>query len=191
MRRVTRHCPVAAAIVLMLVACGDDVERVEAPAPAPAAASAAAPAAAAPAENRVQAMINEIDRQAFTPESRDPFSPPRPTRSGGPNPTPDAVVPDCNIDDDPLGETDLSELALMALITGTPVPRAMFTANRDSQAVIVSEGAKIGPDCTNRITDIRDNEVVVTQMSFNEAERVETVLILNEERLAAEIIDIR
>ena len=67
----------------------------------------------------------------------------------------------------------------------------MFTANMDSQAVIVSEGAKIGPDCTNRITDIRDNEVVVTQMSFNEAERVETVLILNEERLAAEIIDIR
>ena len=61
---------------------------------------------------------------------------------------------------EPLEQYELAQLTLVAIITGTPVPKAMFL---DSTRFghIAKEGDRIGKD-GGRITDIRSNEVEVT-----------------------------
>jgi Tfp pilus assembly protein PilP len=93
------------------------------------------------------------------------------------------IAPDCDLEIDPLGETSLSQLTLQGLMTGTPVPRAMFTAPSQPQAVFVTEGAKVGPRCGYRLIDIRDNEVVFEELTSVEEVRTQTVLTLNANRI--------
>jgi Tfp pilus assembly protein PilP len=169
----------------LVTACDDGREANPDALPPPrAAAVAAAQAAAAPPAPvpTTTSLITEIDRHAFSVTSRDPFTPPVREASQGPGPT-ELPTPDCDIELDPLGETEVARLTLVGLITGTPVARAMFTIPGSSQAIFVTEGAKIGPTCSNRIVDIRDNEVVIEQMTTIEEDRTETILTLNEERI--------
>jgi Tfp pilus assembly protein PilP len=164
----------------------DDMEAERGAEAPPAAAPAAAPAPA-PEATQVGAIVNEIDRHGFDMAARDPFTPPPPPE--GPGTGGSSIEVECDPEAEPLGNYTLQEIQLLGLITGTPVPRAMFNVPSapGGRAVIVGEGAKIGPRCGSRIADIRDNEVVVEQMSAIEAERVETILTLNATRIEAEI----
>ena len=77
---------------------------------------------------------------------------------------------------------------MMALVTGTPLPRAMFVTRSGSlKAEIVTEGALAGPTCSNQLVEIRDNEVVFEQQTSGGTAPVRTVLQLNENRVSADI----
>ena len=82
---------------------------------------------------------------------RDPFvyEPPKPKDDDLPDRKPE-----------PLERFELSQLALVAIITGTTVPKAMFV-DSSNFGHIAKEGDRIGLD-QGRITDIRSNEVEVT-----------------------------
>ena len=174
-------------------ACGGgDDDRMEMPAPPP--PPAAEPAAEAveeeeTVETRVAAMMATNDRATFAVDTRDPFTPPRPevSASGGPG---DTTVIDCFIDDQPLGQTAVDQLQLIGLITGTAVPRAMFLSLGGSQAVMATEGDLVGPNCTNRITNIRDNEVVIEPHTVGETASSPIILALNDDRLSQRFIRI-
>jgi hypothetical protein len=172
----------------LTAACGDDGsgDMMVAPPPprAPEVAEAAAEAAAAEPESPSASLITEIDRRSFSTAARDPFTPRAPDRVeiGGPD-----VQPECDVEVDPLGETDLTDVNLVGLVTGTPVPRAMFTVLTEPEALFLTEGAKIGPNCSFRIIEIRENEVVVEQLTAIESDRVQTILPLNPERVEAEV----
>lgn len=141
-------------------------------------------------ESRVAAMMETNDRATFGIETRDPFTQPRPTVDRPLGDGPRQVGPDCDTNVDPLGKTELESLEIMGLVTGTALPRAMFLTPGSRQAVIVTEGALAGPDCTNRLVDIRDNQVVFEQITMGEEDRVETVLELNEHRISTRFIQI-
>lgn len=173
----------------LAAACGDDGsgDMMVAPPPprAPEVAEAAAEAAAAAEPEAPSAsLITEIDRRSFNSAARDPFTPRAPEIPGD---GPINLEPECNVEIDPLGETDLSDVNLVGLVTGTPVPRAMFTVLTEPEALFLTEGAKIGPDCSFRIIEIRENEVVVEQLTSIESDRVQTILPLNPERVEAEV----
>lgn len=161
-------------------------ERGAAPAAAPAAPAATGEAEAEPVSSRA-----EIVRHDFSSQSRDPFTPPRPEQ-GVVRDDIDIAV-DCDLSEDPLGETEVDDLSLIGLITGTAVPRAMFSSSgMNGRAIIVTEGARVGPNCSQFISDIRDNEVVVTQRSAGGEEmRTETSVMLNTERVEAEFLPLR
>lgn len=162
----------------------DDPERgAEAPAE-----QTAPPPAEEPAEaSQISAVVNEIDRHGFDIAARDPFTPPPPPE--GPQGVGAQIEVECDPEVEPLGLYTVQQIRLIGLVTGTPVPRAMFDVpgSPGGRAVIVGEGAKVGPRCGSRISDIRDNEVVVEQLSAIESERVETVLTLNAVRVEASI----
>jgi Tfp pilus assembly protein PilP len=194
--RSTSWLTLAFAGTLALAACGDDGGGEEAApagdAPAgeakPAAGGGSKPASAAKAEPAAKpgSASNEIDRHVFSDTARDPFTPPlvEPTAPTNAN----AVKPDCDPVADPLGLIAPEQLRLIALITGTAQPRAMFNTQGSSPGIIAQEGAKVGPSCSARITDIRDNEVVIEHQSLLEDERVETILVLNSDRLVGATI---
>lgn len=189
MRRQLTRVALVGAFAVSAAACGSDREEsAPLPPPRPAAAQqAAAEPAPDPAENAVEAMVDDIDRQAFTYESRDPFMPKRPERGdyGDPNPV---EVRECDLEMHPLGNTELSDLSMMALVTGTPLPRAMFVHRAGGlRAEIVTEGALAGPDCSNELVEIRDNEVVFEQKTSGGTAPVRSVLQLNEDRVTAQI----
>lgn len=170
---------------VLVTACDDSRDTNMDTLPPPrAAAVAAAQAAAAPPPPAptTTSLITEIDRHSFSVSSRDPFTPPV-REAAEVSGNIETITPDCDIELDPLGETEVARLNLVGLITGTPVARAMFTIPGSSQAIFVTEGAKIGPSCSNRIVDIRDNEVVIEQMTSIEEDRTQTILTLNEERI--------
>lgn len=176
-----------------LVACGGTNDSPPPPPPArPAVAAAQAQAAAPSADNSVQAMVAEIERSAFTVESRDPFMPPRPEARSVEGSDANLDIRPCDLEEHPLGNTDLRDLTLLGLITGTPLPRALFVPRGGAvQGVIVTEGTYAGPNCEQELTTIRDNEVVFEQRTTGDTGRATTVITLNEERVAAEILGYR
>ncbi len=166
-------------------ACDDsrDTNMDTVPPPRAAAVAAAQAAAAAPPPlPTTTSLITDIDRHSFAVSSRDPFTPPV-REAAEVSGNIETITPDCDVEMDPLGETEIARLNLIGLITGTPVARAMFTIPGGNQAIFVTEGAKVGPSCSNRIVDIRDNEVVIEQMTSIEEDRTQTILTLNEERI--------
>lgn len=189
MRAMIARLTLIAAATGALVACGPETEEyVPPPAPTrPAATADDAPEETV--EDRVAAMIDTDERTNFGVETRDPFQQPRPQRAAGDGGTIEDTR-ECDVDAEPLGMTELEDLEVMGLITGTALPRAMFLAGGDAQAIIVTEGALAGPDCTNRLIDIRDNQVVFEQQTMEESGRVETVLEMNEARIAPRFIQI-
>ena len=141
-------------------------------------------------ETRVAAMMATNERATFAVDTRDPFTQPRPERGpDGGLEGPD-VARDCEILEQPLGQTEVDELELIGLITGTAVPRAMFLARGDRQAVMVTEGDSVGPNCSNRITSIRDNEVVIEPYTVGETASSPIYLQLNDDRLNQRFIQI-
>jgi Tfp pilus assembly protein PilP len=179
----------ALALPLAPACAGGGEEEYEPPAaPAPRRARAASQEAPT-VETRVAEMMDSLDRVSFAVETRDPFTALRPTRER-PLAAGSEQLPDCDEQKDPLGKVELEDLQLLGLVTGTPTPRAMFRARGQGQAVIVTEGALAGPNCTQRIVDIRDNEVVFQEITFNEGNRNETVLALNEERIPTQFVQV-
>lgn len=164
------------------------------PPPAPSRPAARAQERAEPessVQSRVAALVEANERALPQADMRDPFMQPMPER--GLNRLAGAgaqVAPDCDTEQHPLGKTTLENLYLMGLVTGTPVPRAMFSIPSSNQAVIVTEGALAGPDCSNRLTDIRDNEAVFEQVTMNEAERSRTVITLRDQRIPQRFLEI-
>jgi Tfp pilus assembly protein PilP len=171
-------------------ACGGDDDRQPLPAaPTPPAAVEAEPVEQEETvETRVAAMMANNDRAEFDADTRDPFSPPRPETATGRGVTETPI--DCEILDQPLGRADVAELQLIGLITGTPIPRAMFLARGANQAVMVTEGDLVGPNCTNRITNIRDNEVVIEPHTVGETSTSPIIIPLNDDRLSRRFIQI-
>lgn len=184
----------AALAMSALVGCGGGTnDSAPTPLPArPAAQPTPANTAAAAPDNTVQAMVAEIERSAFTVEARDPFMPPRPNiRTNTETGDGRLVVRPCDTEEHPLGQTSLDRLTLLGLVTGTPLPRAMFRAGDRDQGIIVTEGTFAGPDCEQELVQIRDNEVVFEQRTTGDTARATTVITLNEERVAAEILGYR
>lgn len=198
MRRMISPRALAALIAAVaasgtLVACGDGGDDyVPPPPPEP-----SAPASANDGddeesiESRVAAMMETNDRASFGVDTRDPFTQPRPTRGDGPiGPRTPLDRNECDLSVHPLGKTELEQMEIMGLVTGTALPRAMILAPGSEQAIIVTEGALAGPDCTNRLVDIRDNQIVFEQITMGDEERVETILELNDRRLPTRFIEI-
>ena len=186
---------IALTVALSALGCGcesNDTMPMPAPQrPAAAAAARAAAAQAAPAaDNTVQAMVAEIDRAAFTVESRDPFMPPRPSDPARLPAGMNETRP-CDLEEHPLGNTPVGDLTLMGLVTGTPLPRAMFSQRSGAKAVIVTEGAFAGDNCNQELVAIRDNEVVFELRTTGDTGRATTVIMLNDDRLPAEILGYR
>lgn len=125
-------------------------------------------------------LMNEIDRHVFTDLARDPFTPPQ--KKVAQLATAESAT-DCDLVREPLGATPVDRLSLIGLVTGTAAPRAMFRASGEGQAVIVREGAKIGPQCAAVISAIRDNEVVILQDGALPGEQIETVIVLTDDAI--------
>ena len=183
----SRYRQLALTSLVLLGACGDDGDGGEMQLPPPrlaeevAEAEAAAPAAAAPTS-----LITEIDRREFALGSRDPFTPPEVEVAE----TSDATVirPECDVEVDPLGMLELTSVQLIGLLTGTPVPRAIFIVPGQNEAVFVSEGAKLGPECSFQIVEIRENAVVLEQLTDVEEQRTQTTIPLNPEGIEATVV---
>ncbi|MCB9507099.1 MAG: pilus assembly protein PilP [Myxococcales bacterium] len=181
-----RLMPAAAALVA-LVGCGEGEDTYQPP-PPPAPRAERAPAAAPSVEERVAEMMQSLDRATFTNETRDPFMPLTPT-SETRRATTDAR-PDCNLQEEPLGQTRLEQIVLLGIITGTAMPRALVQAGAGTrQAVIMTEGMLAGPNCTQRLVDIRENEIVFREVTFDDTSFTETILQLSDIRLAAQVDD--
>jgi Tfp pilus assembly protein PilP len=168
--------------------CEGDTGGFEPPPPPPPRAAAVAAQAVAP-PTPATSLINEIDRNPFATSARDPFTPPQ--RDEAEVQGAAEIAPDCDLELDPLGETNINQLTLLGILTGTAVPRAMFLVPGTRQALFVTEGARVGPRCSFRVVDIRDNEVVFEQLTSIESERQQSILTLHQERVAAEIINDR
>lgn len=141
-----------------------------------------------PEQNSVQAVAQNLERRRFGIEARDPFMHPievQPIDTVGTGEITNLDVPDCVVDQHPLGQTQPRALTLIALVTGTAVPRAMFNVGSDPQAVIVSEGARIGPNCTGEIREIRENEVVIMIRDSGDALPIEFTISLHNDLLDA------
>lgn len=195
MRRMSQvRVALSVALAAVAMGCGpsgDDYVPPEAPASSSAARRPSQEEAEDSVESRVAAMMETNERAIPNADMRDPFMQPRPQRGpAGMRGPRDVQGPDCNIEAEPLGKTELEDLTVIGLVTGTALPRAMFRMPGTAQAVIVTEGALAGPDCSNRLIDIRDNEVVFEQVTMSEQDRSITTLQLNESRVASRFIQI-
>lgn len=104
-------------------------------------------------QKKEEPEVKEEYKRPELEERRDPFifAPPKPQD------------PDDELLERPLTELEkhpLQTLKLTAIVTGTAVPKAMFSGP-DGFGHIAVEGDRIGQD-NGRITEIRDNEVEVT-----------------------------
>jgi Tfp pilus assembly protein PilP len=177
----------AGLLTVLLAACGDDGDGGEMQLPPPRLAEQVAEAeAAAPAGAAQTSLITEIDRREFSPGSRDPFTPPEVQVAETTDET--VIRPECNVEVDPLGLLELTSVKLIGLLTGTPVPRAIFSIVGQNEAVFVSEGAKLGPECSFQIVEIRENAVVLEQLTDVEEQRAQTTIPLNPEGIEATVV---
>ena len=84
---------------------------------------------------------------------------------------PESVIPEFH---EPVG-LNLHGMTLVGIITGTPVPKAMFP-HRDGFGHILSEGTLVLDGVVHgRISDIRDEEVEITLSSSMFVEAVQDV----------------
>ena len=177
----------AGLLTVLLAACGDDGDGDEMELPPPRLAEQVAEAeAAAPAGAAQTSLITEIDRREFSPGSRDPFTPPEVQVAETTDET--VIRPECNVEVDPLGLLELTSVKLIGLLTGTPVPRAIFSIVGQNEAVFVSEGAKLGPECSFQIVEIRENAVVLEQLTDVEEQRAQTTIPLNPDGIEATVV---
>lgn len=193
---LSRRAPVMRLVLALgglavATACGggEDIQVItEMPTPNRDSAQLAEAATTADEPEETGSSRTEIVRTEFTTGSRDPFTAPRVQTTAGGGVAIDEI--ECDTALEPLGETDVNSLRLIGLVTGTAVPRAMF-ANLDARgrAIIVSEGAKIGPRCSSFISEIRDNQIVVTQRSADAETRTETIIQLNRISVTAEVTE--
>lgn len=132
--------------------------------------------------------LQAVERRDFPATARDPFTPPVLAEDD------DQVLvvfqPECNVDNDPLGMTNYRALRLIGLVTGTTVPRAMFIAPGSPQAIILSEGALVGPNCNFRLQEIRDNEVHLLRIAGGEGQQLGAVIALQSAEPEAEVEDV-
>ena len=177
----------AGLLTVLLAACGDDGDGDEMQLPPPRLAEQVAEAeAAAPAGAAQTSLITEIDRREFSSGSRDPFTPPEVQVAETTDET--VIRPECNVEVDPLGLLELTSVKLIGLLTGTPVPRAIFSIVGQNEAVFVSEGAKLGPECSFQIVEIRENAVVLEQLTDVEEQRAQTTIPLNPDGIEATVV---
>lgn len=149
-----------AALTLLAVpmsGCGDDPPPAKSPAKG-AKSAKGAKGAKGPKEAEKKAVEKveegEYKRPDFPNQGRrDPFVFVQPKRKPQGIDEPERVR-------EPLENFALGSLSLTAIITNTPVPKAMFKAS-DGFGYIAKEGDRIGRD-GGRISDIRPNEVEVT-----------------------------
>jgi len=144
-----------------LAGCGDDPppQQPAKPAEKPAKPAEKKPAPKPKADSKKDDKKPEEDTEYKRPEfpengRRDPFvfTPPAPTPAGPGDPEVRIM--------EPLEQYELGQLTLVAIITGTPVPKAMFL-DPTNFGHIAKESDRVGKD-GGRITDIRSNEVEVT-----------------------------
>jgi len=113
--------------------------------------------------------LDSVTRRRFDENgSRDPFQFPQsetPDAIGGGTGETGIIVRECDVAEHPLGLTSYQSLRVTALLTGTAVPRAMVTVDSRPQSLFIQEGMQIGPECAYRVSDIRDNELELTQWS--------------------------
>lgn len=138
---------------LALGGCDIFDDEVAAPPPAEATPEAeAAPKEPAPVGDGKKELAEETKRKEYPLGRRDPFvfTPPAPATA------------DSQEDRElgPLEHFDIAQLRLVAIVTGTAVPKAMFVDSTNFGHV-AKEGDRIGRDGA-RITAIRGNEVEIT-----------------------------
>lgn len=141
-----------ALVAFATTACGIfDDDPVAPPPAAPAPAAEAPPKKPAPVVAK-KPEVEETKRKEYPQGRRDPFvfSPPPPT-------TEDAQE---DRELGPLEHFEVNQLKLVAIVTGTALPKAMLV---DSTGFghVAKEGDRIGRN-GGRITAIRDNEVEIT-----------------------------
>lgn len=177
----------AGIVLATFTACEEDSDSDGMQLPPPRLAEQVAAAeAAAPEPPPQTSLITEIDRREFAPSARDPFTPPEIQVEQASDDT--VIRPECDVEIDPLGMSDLTSVTLIGLLTGTPVPRAIFSIQSQNEAVFVSEGAKIGPECSFQIVEIQENAVVVEQLTDVEEQRTQTTIPLNPEGIEATVV---
>ncbi len=147
---------VAVALGAPLSGCGDDPPPAKPPAAKPKPKPKPKPPPA-PTKEKAEAEEEEGDGEYKRPdfpeqERRDPFVFEPPTVLDD--------KPKLTRELEPLEEYGLANLKLTAIITGTAVPRAMFTGP-DGFGHLAKEGDRIGRN-GGRISDIRNNEVEIT-----------------------------
>jgi Tfp pilus assembly protein PilP len=114
-----------------------------------------------PAETPIPTVVAEEEEDYVRPEypnsnRRNPFQP-----------DPDVVEPRGTVDEgsvrqlDPLEQFGIGQLELIAIISEVAVPKAMFLSP-DGFGHVVKEGDRVGRNAAI-ITDIRDNEVELTE----------------------------
>lgn len=131
--------------------------------------------------------ITDVQRHSFARNARDPFT--APVLQDTTTRTDRVFETDCDADSDPIGMVTAQSLRVLGLLTGTAVPKALVLAGNDAQAHIVTEGTRVGPRCSNRIVEIRDNEVVIAPFGADDDERRRIILVLSEQPVDAEIED--
>lgn len=177
--RARSWLPVQLMVVLALVLIGCDTPEP----PTLRAPSERARPAAEPTEAQAPPAISDIERHRFARTARDPFAMPLIEAAVGGDRTFEA---DCDAESDPLGFTEASRIRLLGLITGTATPRALVLAG-SPQAIIATEGMRVGPRCSQRIIEIRDNEVVIGPFGADDDERRRTILVLSQQQVEAQI----
>lgn len=110
---------------------------------------------------------SETSRLTFGSGARDPFV--NPIVAAADIVSRDHLGVDCNPETDPLGMIrSVESLTLAGLVTGVATPRAMF--HHENRDYVVTEGARLGPRCSWRISEIRNNEIVLEPVGLEEGE---------------------